>query len=77
MEIINDMCENIEQVPVKIAVAISEGGTIKVAVADTHWIQQDRLHKQMLEDIRNDKQLWSLRYIDTKIPYPVTRQTIE
>lgn len=61
-------------VPVTIAVAVSEGGRIRVAVTDTNWIQEEQKHKAMLDEIRNDKQLWSLRYIKTSVPYPVSRE---
>ena len=55
---------------VKIAVAVSEAGTVRLAVADSNWIQEERKHQQMLAEIRADKQLWSLRYLTTAVPYP-------
>lgn len=62
-------------IPVTIAVAISEGGRVRVAITDTNWIQEEQKHKQMLDEIRADKQLWSLRYIKTTVPYPVSQET--
>jgi len=63
-----------EKVPVTIAVAVSESGLVRVAVANTHWIQQEREHTKMLEEIRGDKQLWSLKYINTTVPYPISKE---
>ena len=59
---------------VKIAVAVSEAGTVRLAVADSDWIQEERKHRQMLAEIRADKQLWSVRYITTTVPYPMSRE---
>lgn len=63
-----------EHIPVKIAVAMSESGRFKVCIADSNWIQEEQKHKQLLDDIRNDKQLWSLQYITTSIPYPISHR---
>ena len=62
------------RIPVKIAVAVSEAGTVRLAVANSNWIQEERKHQQMLAEIRADKQLWSLRYLTTEVPYPVSRE---
>ena len=62
------------RIHVKIAVAVSEAGTVRLAVADSNWIQEERKHQQMLSEIRADKQLWSLRYLTTEVPYPVSRE---
>lgn len=62
------------KVPVTIAVAMSEGGRFMVAVANSNWIQEEQKHQQMLLEIRADKQLWSLRYIKTAVPYPVSSE---
>ena len=62
------------KVPVTIAVAMSEGGGFMVAVANSNWVQEEQKHQQMLADIRADKQLWSLRYIKTAVPYPVSNE---
>ena len=62
------------RIPVKIAIAVSEAGTVRLAVADSNWIQEERKHQQMLAEIRADKQLWSLRYLTTEVPYPVSRE---
>ena len=40
-------------ISVKIAVAMSEAGTVRLAVAE---------------------QLWSLRYLTTAVPYPISRE---
>ena len=61
------------RIHVKIAVAVSEAGTVRLAVADSNWIQEERKHQQMLSEIRADKQLWSLRYLTTTVPYPISR----
>ena len=66
--------EDIPRIPVKVAVAVSEAGTVRLAVADSNWIQEQRAHHQMMDEIRADKQLWSLRYISTSVPYPVTSE---
>ena len=62
------------RIHVKIAGAVSEAGTVRLAVADSNWIQEERKHQQMLSEIRADKQLWSLRYLATAVPYPVSRE---
>ena len=62
------------RIHVKIAVAVSEAGTVRLAVADSNWIQEERKHQQMLSEIRADKQLWSLRYLTTEVPYPISRE---
>lgn len=62
------------RVRVKIAVAMSESGTVRLAVADSNWIQEERKHQQLLTEIRADKQLWSLRYIATDVPYPISSE---
>ena len=65
---------DLPRVAVKIAVAVSEAGTVRLAVADSNWIQEERKHQQMLAEIRADKQLWSLRYLATAVPYPISRE---
>ena len=62
------------RIPVKIAVAVSEAGTVRLAAADSNWIQEEHKHQQMLSEIRADKQLWSLRYLTTAVPYPISRK---
>ena len=59
---------------VKIAVAVSEAGTARLAFANSNWIQEERKHQQMIAEIRADKQLWSLRYLATAVPYRVLRE---
>ena len=65
---------DLPRVAVKIAVAVSEAGTVRLAVADSNWIQEERKHQQMLAEIRADNQLWSLRYLATAVPYPISRE---
>ena len=65
---------DLPRVAVKIAVAVSEAGTVRLAVADSNWIQEERKHQQMLAEIRADNQLWSLRYLTTAVPYPISRE---
>ena len=62
------------RIHVKIAVAVSEAGTVRLAVADSNWIQEERKHQQLLNEIRADKQLWSVRYITTDVPYPISSE---
>lgn len=64
-----------EHVPVCIAVAMSESGVFKVCIANSNWIQEERKHQAMLTEIKQDKQLWSLKYIKTTVPYPVSSET--
>jgi hypothetical protein len=68
--------DDIPKVKVQIAVAVSEAGTVKLAVADSNWIQEERKHQAMLSEIRESKQLWSLRYVTTMVPYPISRENI-
>ena len=65
-----------EHIPVKIAIAMSESGRFKVCIADSNWIQEEQKYKQMLDEIRQDKQLWSLKYITTSVPYPVSSERL-
>ena len=62
------------RIHVKIAVAVSEAGTVRLAVDNSNWIQEERKHQRMLAEIRADKQLWSLRYLTTAVPYRVLRE---
>ena len=62
------------RIHVKIAVAVSEAGTVRLAVDNSNWIQEERKHQRMLAEIRADKQLWSLRYLTTAVPYQVLRE---
>ena len=66
--------DDVQKVEVMLAIAMSEGGTFLVSVVDSHWLQEKRKYDEMLERIRNDKQLWSLKYIKTYVPYPVSRE---
>jgi len=69
--------EEVSNVPVTICIAMSESGTFLSAFTDTHWIQEERKHKDLLERVRGDKQLWSVKYIRTSIPYPITTEAKE
>ena len=62
------------RIHVETAVAVSEAGTVRLAVANSNWIQEARKHQQMIAEIRADKQLWSLRYLTTAVPYQVLRE---
>lgn len=68
------MSDDIQRVPVKLAVAFSEGGTVRVCWANSNWITIEREHQKMLDEIRTSKQLWTLRYVDINMPYPVSRE---
>ena len=59
------------RIHVKIAVAVSEAGTVRLAVSNSNWIQEARKHQQMLAEIRADK---SLCYLTTAVPYQVLRE---
>ena len=62
------------RIHVNIAVAVSEAGTVGLAVDNSNWIQEERKHQQMLAEIRADKQLWLLRDLITAVPYQVLRE---
>ena len=64
----------VEFIPVKIAIAVSESGRVNIAIADSNWIPDRRKYEELLSSIRNDKQLWSLRYVQTQVPYPVSSE---
>ena len=55
-------------------IIVSEAGTVRLSVAGSNWIHEERKHQQMLAEIRADKQLWSVRYITTAVPYPMSRE---
>ena len=67
----------VANVPVTVCIAMSEGGTFLSAFADTHWIQEDRKYQDLLKRAREDKQLWSVKYIRTSIQYPITTEKKE
>lgn len=61
---------------VTICVAMSESGRLLSAFANTNWIQEENKHKELLKQIREDKQLWSVKYIKTFIEYPITHENL-
>ena len=65
-----------ERVQVTIAVAMSESGMFVTSIAGSCWVQEERKHQEMLKSIREDKQLWSLKYIKTTIPFPASEEEI-
>lgn len=64
------------KVPVTILVAMSESGRFLTCIADSNWIQENVKHNNLLQQIREDKQLWSVRYIKTSVPYPFSNEEI-
>ena len=65
---------DVQKVEVTLAIAMSEAGTFLVSIADSDWMQEKRKYDEMLNRVRNDKQLWSLKYIKTYVPYPVSSE---
>ena len=61
---------------VHVTTAVSESGRVECCIADTHWIQQQRKHDQFMDDIRADKQLWSVKTIRVNVPMPVQFEDI-
>jgi hypothetical protein len=65
------------QIPVTICVAMSKSGRFLVAITDSNWFQEEAKHKDLLKQVREDKQLWSVKYIKTTVPYPMSREDVE
>lgn len=65
------------KVPVTVCIAMSESGTFLSAFADTNWIQEEKRHQDLLKRVRDDKQLWTVKYIKTSIAYPFTIESKE
>lgn len=64
------MNEELSKVPVTVCIAMSEAGTFLTAVVDSHWIQEEQRYQRLMKRVREDKQLWSVKYIRTGINYP-------
>lgn len=69
--------EKIIRVPVTVCIAMSEGGTFLSSFVDTNWLQEEQKYKDMMKRVREDKQLWSVKYIRTSIPYPISSEKEE
>ena len=69
--------ENTPNVSATLCIAVSESGSFLCAFAETNNIQKEQEHKDLLKRVREDKQLWSVRYIRTSIPYPITSYIAE
>jgi hypothetical protein len=63
-----------ERVPVTVCIAMSESGTLLAAFSDTHWLQEEKKHQDLLKRVREDKQLWTVKYIKTSIQYPILNE---
>lgn len=60
--------------PVTICIAMSESGKFLTAIAGSNWIQEENKHKEILKQVREDKQLWTVKYIKTSVTYPITSE---
>lgn len=56
---------------VSVTIAISENGIQRCCMAGSHWIQQQREHAAFLQELRNDKQLWTVKTIKVGFPMPI------
>lgn len=63
------------KIPVTICIAMSESGRFLTAIADSNWLQEEAKHKELLNQVRNDKQLWTVKYVKTFVPYPITTES--
>jgi len=63
------------KVKVTVCIAMSESGTFLSAFANTNWLQEEKRHQDLLKRIREDKQLWSVKYIHTQINYPFLNES--
>lgn len=69
--------DEITKVSVTVCIAMSEGGTFLSSFVDTNWVQEEQRYKDMMKRVREDKQLWSVKYIRTSIPYPISSEKVE
>lgn len=67
--------EDTPMVAVTLCVAMSESGSLLCAIADTNHTQKEQEHKDLLKRVREDNQLWSVKYIRTLMSYPTTLET--
>lgn len=61
-------------VPVTICIAMSEAGRFLTVIANSNWVQEEEKHKNLLKQIREDKQLWSVKYVKTSVQYPISSE---
>ena len=73
-QIPRDDMSDMSHTPVTVCVAMSESGTFLSAFADTHWLQEEKKHQELLKQVREGKQLWTVRYIRTSIQYPISNE---
>lgn len=61
-------------VTVTVCIAMSEAGRFLTAIADSGWVQEEEKHKNLLKQIREDEQLWSVKYVKTSVQYPISSE---
>ena len=65
------MADPISTIEVCVSIAVSESGREKCHIADSNWLQEQRSYKAWVDEIRQDKQLWSIKTVKVKVPAPM------
>lgn len=56
---------------VMVSIAVSDSGMTDCCIADSCYIQQQRKHKEWLDEKRANKQFWTVKTIRVNIPLPM------
>ena len=56
---------------VLVSVAVSDAGITECCIADSNWIQQQRKHKEWMDEKRTSKHFWSIKTVRVNIPMPL------
>lgn len=57
---------------VSVSVAVSDTGITDCCIADSNWIQQQRKHKEWIDEKRTSKSFWSIKTVQINVPIPLT-----
>ena len=55
---------------VTVVIAVNEDGLVKSCIYDPYRVQNSLNYEDWMSEIRNDKRLWTLKTIKTKVPLP-------
>ena len=56
---------------VTVTIAINENGVTRCCIADTDWIQQQQEHSKFIQELREDRWLWTTKTVKVMVPIPV------
>lgn len=57
---------------VLVSVAISDAGITECCIADSTRVQQQRKHKEWMDEKRTSKNFWSIKTVRINVPMPLT-----